>query len=533
MTKQVAVYARVSSDQQAEAGTIKSQVSALLERVRSDNLKVPDELMFLDDGYSGATLVRPALEKLRDVAYNGAVDRIYVQSPDRLSRKYAYQILLLDEFRRAGVEVVFLNRQLNESPEDELLLQVQGMLAEYERAKIMERSRRGKLHAAKHGCVSVLGGAPYGYRYTPKKYSEDGIAHYEIVFEEARIIQQLFEWVGKERITLGEAAKRLIEAGIKTRTGKTHWSRKSIHQMLKNPAYIGEASFGKTKTGQRRPRVRVQKGSGDQPRRNYSTYAVPEEDWIRISVPPLVTPALFQVVQEQLAENRTIARARLEGAQYLLQGLIACKCCGHAYYAKPCVCGKDKSLFYVYYRCTGADGYRHDGGIPICDNKAIRGDLIEKVVWDEVIRVLKDPQSLEKEYKRRLGTNIQDGNHHLENEQTKLRNSIARMIDGFADGIIEKREFEPRVKQAKAKLARIQAQIQKAQEEADAGQQLRLLILQFSEFASGVLSNLENLDFETKRNVIRSLVKRVDVDRNRVNVTFRIGDAEMLKTGAG
>jgi site-specific DNA recombinase len=95
----------------------------------------------------------------------GSIDRLYVHSPDRLSRKYAYQVLLCDEFQRAGVEVVFLNRALGQTPEDDLLLQVQGMVAEYERAKILERSRRGKRHKAQTGQISVLSGAPYGYRY--------------------------------------------------------------------------------------------------------------------------------------------------------------------------------------------------------------------------------------------------------------------------------------------------------------------------------------------------------------------------------
>jgi site-specific DNA recombinase len=123
---------------------------------------------FLDDGYSGATLVRPALERLRDAAVAGVLDRLYVHAPDRLARKYAYQVLLVEEFGRCGVEVVFLNRELGRSPEDDLLLQVQGMMAEYERAKIIERHRRGKLHAARLGSVNVLSGAPYGYRYVTK-----------------------------------------------------------------------------------------------------------------------------------------------------------------------------------------------------------------------------------------------------------------------------------------------------------------------------------------------------------------------------
>ena len=165
---QVAIYARVSSDQPAEAQTIASQVAALRERVAAEGCVLPEAMQFLDEGYSGATLIRPALERLRDVIAAGAVDRLYVHSPDRLARKYAYQVVLVEEFRRAGVEVMFLNRALGQSPEDDLLLQVQGMIAEYERATILERHRRGKRHAAPTGAVHVLSGAPYGYRYVAK-----------------------------------------------------------------------------------------------------------------------------------------------------------------------------------------------------------------------------------------------------------------------------------------------------------------------------------------------------------------------------
>ncbi len=165
---QGAMYARVSSEQQAEAHTVASQVAAVRERVAADGLTVSEAMQFLDEGYSGATLIRPGLERLRDVIAAGPVDRLYVHSPDRLARTYAYQVILVEEFRQAGVEVVFLNRALGRSPEDDLLLQVQGMIAEYERAKIIERHRRGKRHAARAGAVNVLSGAPYGYRYISK-----------------------------------------------------------------------------------------------------------------------------------------------------------------------------------------------------------------------------------------------------------------------------------------------------------------------------------------------------------------------------
>jgi site-specific DNA recombinase len=145
---QAAIYARVSTEQQTETQTIASQLASLRERLTKEGLELCSELEFIDSGYSGATLVRPALERLRDLAFSGGIDRLYVHSPDRLARKYAYQVLLVDEMYRCGVEVIFLNRELGQSPEDDLLLQVQGMVAEYERAKIMERSRRGKRHAA-------------------------------------------------------------------------------------------------------------------------------------------------------------------------------------------------------------------------------------------------------------------------------------------------------------------------------------------------------------------------------------------------
>jgi site-specific DNA recombinase len=230
-----ALYARVSSQQQAQAGTIGSQVQALRERIAEDGLGIDGELEFIDEGYSGATVVRPALERLRDMAAAGCVDRLYVHSPDRLARRYAYQVLLVDELRRCGVQIEFLNHGVGESPEESLLLQVQGMVAEYERAKILERVRRGKLHAARRGSVAVLSTAPYGYRYVPAG-REGQQACYEIVLEEARIVRQVFEWIARDGHSIGWACKRLRENKILTKTGRSWWDRTVVWAMLKNAA---------------------------------------------------------------------------------------------------------------------------------------------------------------------------------------------------------------------------------------------------------------------------------------------------------
>src|SRR5256886_2469454 len=195
---QVALYARVSSDQQVDANTIDSQVAALRAQITADGFDLHSVVEFIDAGYSGSSLVRPALERLRDVAAAGGMDRLYVHCPDRLARHYAYQVVLLEELTQRGVEVIFLNRPLGHTPEDQLLLQVQGVIAEYERAKFLERSRRGKRHAAQEGHVGILCHAPYGYRYVNKQEG-GGEARFEMVFDQARVVQQVFAWVGEAR----------------------------------------------------------------------------------------------------------------------------------------------------------------------------------------------------------------------------------------------------------------------------------------------------------------------------------------------
>lgn len=251
----VALYARVSGDRQVEDDTIASQLDLLERRILVDGLSVPTELRFLDDGYTGETLLRPGLERLRDVAAAGGIDRVYIECPDRLARDYAYQMVLVDELRRHGVEVIFLNGDLDESPQGRLLLQVQGIIAEYERTKIRERCRRGRLFAARSGRISILSGAPYGYRYVTKQEG-GGEARYRIVPGEAQVVREIFTWVGIEGCSLGHVCRRLRERGIVTRGGKTRWDRSTVLDMLRNPAYMGEAHFNKVHCVPARPRRR-------------------------------------------------------------------------------------------------------------------------------------------------------------------------------------------------------------------------------------------------------------------------------------
>lgn len=521
---QTAAYARVSSEQQTDAGTIKSQLAALRKRVEKDGLSLPSEMLFIDEGYSGATLIRPALERLRDFVAMQGIDRVYVHSPDRLARKYAYQVLIIDEFQRAGVDVIFLNRNLGQSPEDDLLLQVQGMIAEYERAKIMERSRRGKRYAAKNGQISVLSGAPYGYRYITKQEG-GGQASYEIIPDEARVVRQIFNWIGKDRVSIGDVCRRLMEANECTRSGKTTWDRTTIWGILKNPAYKGTAAFGKTKNVPLRPRLRAQRGVQLQPRRPASVENTPKDEWITIPVPALVSEDLFEVAQQQLEENRQRARQNKRGATHLLQGLLVCAQCQYAYYGKfiSKKASKGKLRNYAYYRCIGTDAYRF-GGERVCDNTQVRTDMLDEFVWNEVVGLLSDPQRIEREYKRRLDSskNEHDDLRFIQTQQAKVRQGIGRLIDSYTEGFVTKEEFEPRIKRLRQRLDSFEKKGKQLTEQANMQKELRLIITCLEEFATNVQDSLLKSDWLTRRELIRVLVKKIEVGKDEVNVVFRV-----------
>jgi site-specific DNA recombinase len=394
----VAIYARVSSEQQSDGNTIASQIAALAARVSADGLVLPAAQRFVDDGYSGATLARPALEQLRDLAAGGGLDRVYVHSPDRLARRYAYQVLLVDELQRAGVEIVFLNRPIGTSAEDDLLLQVQGMVAEYERAKILERSRRGKRHAALAGSVNVFSTAPYGYRYVGKQ-DGGGVARFEIVEEQAQVVRQIFDWIGRNRLSIGEVCRRLHRQACPTRHGKPAWERATVWHLLGNPAYRDEAAFGKTRPEARVPRLRPMRGRGEHPKQDRKRTNTPASDWIRVPVPPIVDPAVFDAVQEQLLENGRRSRERAHGARYLLQGLLVCHSCGYSFCGMTRLSG-GRCRTYTYYRCCGINVRRSEGR-RVCTNTPLRTDLLDAAVWQAVEKVLHDPARIAAEYERR------------------------------------------------------------------------------------------------------------------------------------
>lgn len=527
----VALYARVSSESQARDNTVGSQVSALRERIAADGFQLEPDHAYVDEGYSGAILFRPALERLRDAVAGGQLERIYVHAPDRLARRYAHQVLLVDEFHRAGAEVVFLNRPIGGTAEDDLLLQVQGVIAEYERAKILERGRRGRRHAAQSGSVSALTGAPFGYRYVSRTEG-GGVARFEVVEEEAQIVRLVFAWIGLNRVSLREVCRRLRQAGYQTRGRATNWYASTIRGMLDNPAYIGRAAFGRARFLPPRPRPRPIRGHLKPSPRATTRVLMPREEWIEIPVPSIVDPAVFDAAQAQLEENRKRKRERRPGRCWLLQGLTVCRRCGYAYYGKTAPRSRkyDPMNALHYYRCIGADSYRFSG-TAVCNNRPVRGDQLEQVVWAQVRALLEGPHRVADEYRRRIaqardGTATSDEIIRLQRQMTSLQRGIARLIDSYTEGILDKTEFEPRIAGLKQRVSQLQERHQAALEAVESERDLALVVSRLEDFAAKVSTGLDNLDRCGMRDIIRTVVRRIEIDDSRIEVIFRVPSAD-------
>jgi site-specific DNA recombinase len=524
-TIRAAFYARVSGEQQAAAHTIESQIAALSERASNDGTPVSPERQFVDEGYSGATLIRPALDRLRDLVNVGAIDRIYVHSPDRLARNHAYQVLLLDEWQRRGIEVVFLNRPLGKSPEDDLPLQVQGIVAEYERAKIMERSRRGKKHAAQSGSRNVMSGAPFGYRYVTVSEG-GGQARFEPVAEHARVVQQIFSWIGRDRCSLAEVCRRLQKAGTPTATGKRIWSREAVWHVLQNPAYQGQAAYGKTHMMPRgkNARLRAARGRPLESRRSNAPTPTDQKEWVFVQVPALVDAALFRAAHAQLEENRSRARQGRRRPGYLVQGLTCCARCGYAYYGKTIrQLGAGRRMKdFIYYRCGGSDAYRF-GGERICSNSQLQGTYLETTVWREVSSLLMNPERIQLEHPERSTAGTLLGTLEiLRSQRTKIQHAMKRLIDSFTEGLIEKDQFTSRMDRTKTRIADLDAKIKAGAGDVDQLERIRLATRRLRDLAAAVGPELAGADWQRKREFIRTLVQRIDIDTEVIKIIFRV-----------
>src|SRR6266850_7675923 len=529
--KMAAIYARVSSEQQREKHTIASQTAALIEFAKTHELEVPREWVFEDEGYSGATLERPGLERVRDLAAEGQIQAVLVYSPDRLSRKYAYQILLIEELARHGVETRFLNAPQGVTAEDQLLVQFQGMIAEYERAQILERSRRGKRHRARAGEISVLSGAPYGYRYLRK--SDEAPASYAVIDAEARVVRQVYDHYTIAGWSIGAITRRLNEHGVATRKPGTRWERSMVWAMLRNPAYRGTACFGKTRVAPRQRVTRALRARGGLTTRNSANHERPREEWIEIPVPALIDEPTFARAQELLHENKVRSRRRTI-APSLVQGLVSCRRCG---YALSRTSTRSSARLIHYYRCIGSDAWRHLGG-PRCHSRPVRQDLLDQIVWTEVIQLLEDPSLIQQELDRRLAVaRVADPTKQreqaLQRDVVRVGKSIERVLTAYQEDLLSLEQLRERLPPLRQREQALRTELQSIADQT----RERAAYLRLAETLSAFLTRLrvvaDTLDIAERQRIVRLVVKEVLVDDDTVVIRHCIPVPSGSPNGSG
>jgi site-specific DNA recombinase len=508
-----ALYARVSTERQADRGTIGSQLQLLRQRIA----EVGDELVgeYVDDGHSGARLDRPGLDALRDAAEAGLVERVWCLSPDRLARAYAYQVLVLDELARFGVSVAFTDSPglAADDPQATLLTQVQGVIAEYEKAKIAERNRRGRLFRARAGEV-VTWKAAYGYRRIPRSAAA-GQAHLEIYEPEAAVVRRIFT-DRTAGISVREISRRLNADAIPSPTGKPTWGASTISRLLRNEAYIGRVYYNRTELV-------------PNPRPTRHPLQVPRDrdEWIPIDCPRIVSDELFQAAARVAADNTQWSPRRAVPGAWLLKGLVKCGVCGVGTNCQK-MRGRN-GTWHRYYYCRNHDPIRAGGESRRCPERNIRADALDAFVFDHIRTAITHPDLLlAGEQAVTLHTPIPDDEllaAELARLDRKLDAAAAerrRLIDLYQGGFIELPEMQRRATEIAARRKELQhkrTSLANERTELARNNQLRRRV---HDFATHIHAVIDNLDETQKQQLLRLLIEDVRVTGWHVQIRLRI-----------
>lgn len=506
----VAIYARVSTSKQELEQTIESQLECLRKYVENEELKLDEKHAYIDEGYSGTKLERPGLDALRDGALDGEFQKVVIFSPDRLARRYAYQVIVIEELEKNGCEVIFLQRPLSDDPEENLLVQMQGVIAEYERAKIIERTRRGRLFKARQGHFLPWSNPPYGYRYQPVSNGQPG---YAIIHEEeAELVRQIFHWYVEENSSTYKIAERLNQMGIRPRKGGRGWAPSAIRLILINETYIGRAYYN------RRYGVKPEKPRNPTAyRRNENTTKKlrPRSEWIEIEVPAIIDENIFRKAGEQLKKNIWWSLRNNTKHPYLLRRLVRCGECGYK------MCGVSEGK-YAYYKCRKGRDLVETHRETKCTSRSVRQEHLDEVVWQKITKLLKEPELIIEQYKRQkdiiLSCGIQKQCQKLEQQIKRYEKQIQRLIDAYQMEIITAKDLDDRKNNLERKVSQLQEQIRniKAAEKKDID--YKKIFNNIETFCDTIRQGIENASFEDKRKIVELLVEWVTVTNGEVEI---------------
>ena len=514
----IALYARVSTTRQQLDQTIEQQVESLREYVSGHpGCHLEEKHVYLDEGYSGAKLNRPGLDRLRERATKAEFEMILITAPDRLSRNYVHQMLLIEEFQNLGCQVQFLERPMSQDPHDQLLLQIRGAVAEYERSLITERMRRGRRAKLRSGLLLPWTVAPYGYLLDlehprdARKVSLDPV--------KSEIVRQMFAWYTdtQRRCSLYWIAKKLSDDGIPTPKGGTRWNVSSIRGILRSPAYAGMAYSGRTRSVPAVSRKSALQPIGP----GESVAPAPQEDWIGIPVPAIVSQELYDAAQQRFAENKQMSRRNNSKHNYLLRGLVSCGQC------RLSCSGRMVHPGYSYYLCRGrTDALRAAQG-ERCTARYAPSQGLDSLVWEDLCEIISAPglvtHALElAQAGEWLPQALQSRKQTLTKSLRQLERQQERLLEVYLGEVIEREEFQRKRKELRdtqnalhGQLRQLEAQVQKQLDVVE-------LAAGIGDFCERIQPTLATLTFQQRRELVTLLIDRVIVDDEKVEIRYVI-----------
>src|SRR5436190_1284086 len=507
-----AVYARVSTTRQTQAQTIEQQLDRLHAAAAERGWALDERHVYRDDGYSGASLGRPGLDRLRDHAALDDLDVVLVTAPDRLARNYVHQVLLIDELAGRGCRVEFLDRPMSTDPHDQLLLQIRGAVAEYERTLIAERMRRGRLAKLRAGTLLPWTRPPFGYRLDADRPRDAAAVRVEPA--EAVLVAQLFDWYLEPQATVYQLARQLTDLGVATPTGKPRWNAASVRGILRNPAYAGRALTNRTQVApaRRRKSALLPVGPGE-------THAPrPPEDWITVPVPQLVSEETFAQVQAKLDVNQQTA-ARNTRHEYLLRALVSCGTCRLSCTARQTGAG------YHYYLCRGRTDLLRVAQGQRCTARYIPAGQLDELVWADLCALLTDPAQVAHALTRARGgawlpQELQARQAAIRRALSQLDHQMQRLLDAYLAGVVELPELQHNRQELDRRRATLQAQ--QRQLDATAKQRLELAAIAggIEAFCQTIRHGLAAATFAQRRQLAELLIDRVIVTDDQVEIRY-------------
>jgi site-specific DNA recombinase len=353
-----------------------------------------------------------------------------------------------------------------------------------------------------------MSGAPYGYRYIRK--TDDAAASYAVIDAEAQVVQRIYEMYTVEGLSIGAIARRLNEERIPTRKKCARWERSVVWAVLRNSAYRGVACFGKTRVAQRSRVTRPLRLRGGLSKRNSAGHERPRDEWIEIPVPALVTEESFARAQELLQQNKIRARRRTITPS-IVQGLVSCKKCGYAFSRTSTITSARK---LHYYKCIGSDSWRKLGG-PVCDNgRLVRQDLLDQIVWTEVIRLLEDPTLIQQELDRRLAAArasdpTKQREQSVQRELTHVGKSIERLLSAYQEELVSLEQLRERMPPLRQREQVLRVELQAIADQANDRAMFLRLAETLTAFLARLRSAADTLDVIERQRIVRLVVKDV------------------------